>query len=326
MGSMADFSGAASDTAQLSSDLPQAVDAVQPYVGTPDALSPQGAMPTDAFDPSMAPGIMASGAAPGGDLGDPGTADAWNNPAITGGSPTTTDPGTAGGGTPTTPSPVSPTTTNVPTNAVGVGKSDVSVGSHEALPAADTTSKAAAGGGSGANMNLIQSLLRGIGGMGGGGQMNPMQMQQMLNAMGTPNQGGLMPGQRAQLRMMAHNMRSQAIQNMWNAGITNPRGDSRYPAMMNNIRTQMMAQAQSMIQQNFQNSLAQNQQLMNWAQLQMGQNTQYANAIRQLMGQMGLNIGRTNTGGGTTVTGANTGANAPAPYYTEADTTTDVGG
>lgn len=298
---------------------------------TGDAIAPTS--PTDAMSPTMGPEQAPSGT--GGVLGA-GTPDAQAVPLAPGFTDTMDfsgggymgDPNVAAGGsydsdqsgagntaTPLSGDPVhtgaqggvtAASTSNQVTNAQGQPVSTQG----------GTTPGAGKAGGNQSSQQqaagLINQIMNAM--RQSGQQMNPMQLQNMLNNMGMPNRGGLNFAQRAQLRLMAQNMRSQAAQNLWNAGVKNPRGDSRYGQMMNNIRTQVAASAQQMIQQNFQNALQQNQQLMQMAQLQMNQQNQYGNAVQGLMQRL-MQTGAASSGGGgatSTFGGAGTGAGGVA--------------
>jgi hypothetical protein len=118
------------------------------------------------------------------------------------------------------------------------------------------------------------------------------------NATALANQGSnLNTAQQASLTQMRQNAVNAARQAMFNQGIKNPESDTRWSQMVANIDSQVTAAAQTMIQQNIQNSLAGDAQLIQIAQLQMQADTQFANMLMQATKAFGTTLGF--GGGGT---------------------------
>lgn len=100
------------------------------------------------------------------------------------------------------------------------------------------------------------------------------------NAQALASQGSsLNPSQTATLQQMRQNAINAARQALFNQGVQNPDADTRYAQMTANIDSQVTAAAQTMIQQNIQNSLAGDAQLIQIAQLQMQSDQNFANML-----------------------------------------------
>lgn len=331
MGGVADFSagGDIAGDAGLGDIGSQASTAPTPggdgTLGDYSALAPgadSGAASALAPGGDAAIGMAPLGDASGLQTGGPGMEDGY------GWSPTTADTGTSGGAGSTGDSGgsgpesqlgnVNNSTDRSNFGGGGKGAADGSAYSSNSAqgniytdPAAkgnynDAGSNATGSGNANQASNLVNQLARALKGSGGA---TPQQLSQLLSRMGTPNSGGLTFGQRAQLRLMRRSATAAAQQRLWNAGVTNPKADSRYTSMVMNINQQLAAQAQQMISQNFQQALAGNQQLMQLAQMQLNQQNQEGNVAQSLMQAIGQGAGRS-AGSGSTYSEPNTRINA----------------
>jgi hypothetical protein len=118
------------------------------------------------------------------------------------------------------------------------------------------------------------------------------------NATALAQQGSnLNASQQASLTQMRQNAVNAARQALFNQGVKNPESDTRYSQMIANIDSQVTAAAQTMIQQNIQNSLAGDAQLIQIAQLQMQSDQNFANMLMNATKAFGTSIG---LGGGQT--------------------------
>jgi len=104
--------------------------------------------------------------------------------------------------------------------------------------------------------------------------------------------------QNASLTQMRQNAINAARQALFNQGVQNPEADTRWSQMVANIDSQVTAAAQTMIQQNIQNSLQGDAQLIQIAQLQMQSDSNFANMLLNATKALGTAAG---LGGGTTI-------------------------
>lgn len=136
--------------------------------------------------------------------------------------------------------------------------------------------------------------------LGMGQQGLPSQLAAaQANATALASQGSnLNAAQSASLTQMRQNAINAARQAMFNQGVQNPEADTRWSQMVMNIDSQVTAAAQTMIQQNIQNSLQGDQQLIQIAQLQMQSDQNFANMLLNATKALGTAAG---LGGGTTI-------------------------
>lgn len=107
-------------------------------------------------------------------------------------------------------------------------------------------------------------------------QVNPA----VANATALANQGAsLNSSQQATLDQMRQNAINAARQALYNQGVQNPESDTRYSQMVSNIDSQVTAAAQTMIQQNIQNSLQGDAVLTQVASMQMTADQNFTNTL-----------------------------------------------
>ena len=120
------------------------------------------------------------------------------------------------------------------------------------------------------------------------GQLGPAA----ANAAALASQGSaLNPAQTASLTQMRQDAVNAARQALFNQGVQNPEADTRWAQMTSNIDSQVTAAAQTMIQQNIQNSLAGDQQLIAIARLQMQSDQNFANMLLNATKSLGTAFG-----------------------------------
>jgi hypothetical protein len=138
----------------------------------------------------------------------------------------------------------------------------------------------------------------GVAALTGGGGLPSQLGAAQANAQALASQGSaLNPSQNASLTQMRQNAVNAARQALFNQGVQNPEADTRWAQMTANIDSQVTAAAQTMIQQNIQNSLAGDAQLIQIAQLQMQSDQNFSNmllnATKAFGSVVGLNSGLT---------------------------------
>jgi hypothetical protein len=134
----------------------------------------------------------------------------------------------------------------------------------------------------------------------------------VLSQFGQANiNGNLNAGQMATLQVMQQNLTNQVRQQLYNMGVQNPAGDSRYTQMMAWVDTQVTAATANMINQNITQALSAlgsaGTQLNQIAQMQMTADQNFTNTLVNATKSLGLLAGTNFAGGKTTTTTTTTG-------------------